>query len=90
MLQEQSSPFPLSTGKVLEQGRERAQTCKSAGSVLCPGKDKWRGRSLELGCSEQSVLEPEVGAGHGKGLLWHPLVLPQLMLCCLLHWQRWI
>lgn len=29
-------------------------------------------------------------AGGGKGLLWHPLVLSQMMLCHLLHWQGWI
>lgn len=40
-----------------------------------------QGRCLEWQPAVLHVLECEVGAGSGKGLLWHPLVLLQLMLC---------
>lgn len=44
------------------------------------GKGKRQGKAA--GARRPGVLRAggEVGAGAGKGLLWHPLVLPRLML----------
>lgn len=44
------------------------------------GKGKRQGKAAGARLPGVLCAAAEVGAGAGKGLLWHPLVLPRLML----------